>query len=147
MDKVYFSASMPGFILADWKDDGTYTKDTWPPDAVLLTDDEVSQFWKQTAPEGKILGSTEGRPAWVNLPPPTHEEMVIVAEQQRQTLRMQADAEIAWRQDAVDAGIATTEETAALAEWKKYRVLLMRVDTAAPVWPPVPGEQATKNSV
>ncbi|MBJ9238943.1 tail fiber assembly protein [Citrobacter braakii] len=52
-----------------------------------------------------------------------------------------ADAEISWRQDAVDAGIATKEETAALTEWKKYRVLLMRVDTSlAPNidWPEVP---------
>ncbi|HBR4554454.1 TPA: tail fiber assembly protein [Klebsiella pneumoniae] len=26
---------------------------------------------------------------------------------------------MSWRQDAVDAGIATTEEAAALSEWKK----------------------------
>ncbi|WP_244173056.1 tail fiber assembly protein [Kosakonia pseudosacchari] len=31
---------------------------------------------------------------------------------------------------------------ACLAEWKKYRVLLMRVDTAAPQWP-TPREQAS----
>ncbi|MGA3715764.1 tail fiber assembly protein, partial [Escherichia coli] len=36
--------------------------------------------------------------------------------------------EICWRQDAVDSGIASAEEINALAEWKKYRVLLMRVD-------------------
>ncbi|EFE1629557.1 tail fiber assembly protein, partial [Escherichia coli] len=35
------------------------------------------------------------------------------------SLRAIADAEIAWRQDAVDVGIATDEETVALAEWKK----------------------------
>lgn len=141
MDKVYFSASLPGFILAEWKDDGTYTEDTWPQDAVVLTDDEVSQFWKQAAPEGEMLGSAEGRPAWVNLTAPTHEEMVAAAEQQKQKLRSQADAEIAWRQDAVDAGIATEEETAELAVWKTYRVLLMRVDTStAPdiEWPALP---------
>ncbi|EOV4147095.1 tail fiber assembly protein, partial [Yersinia enterocolitica] len=41
----------------------------------------------------------------------------------------------------VDAGIATQEETSALSEWKKYRVLLMRVDTSkAPdiEWPTPP---------
>ncbi|EKK4595233.1 tail fiber assembly protein, partial [Escherichia coli] len=46
-----------------------------------------------------------------------------------------------WRQDAVDAGIATDEETSILTEWKKYRVLLMRVDTStAPdiEWPTPP---------
>ncbi|HDR2854962.1 TPA: tail fiber assembly protein [Enterobacter roggenkampii] len=58
-------------------------------------------------------------------------------------LRAQADSEIDRRQDAVDAGIATDEETAALSEWKKYRELLMRVDTANPVWPTPPGELAS----
>ncbi|HCT7774406.1 tail fiber assembly protein [Klebsiella pneumoniae] len=61
--------------------------------------------------------------------------------QQKSALKVAADAEIAWRQDAVDAGIATAEEADALAEWKKYRVLLMRVDTSkAPdiLWPPQP---------
>lgn len=54
------------------------------------------------------------------------------------SLRLKADSEIAWRQDAVDAGIATEDETAALSEWKKYRVLLMRVDTSKPEWPEKP---------
>ncbi|EKK4598230.1 TPA: tail fiber assembly protein, partial [Escherichia coli] len=50
-----------------------------------------------------------------------------------------------WRQDAVDAGIATDEETSTLTQWKKYRVLLMRVDTStAPdiEWPTPPAVQA-----
>ncbi|EFH8813122.1 tail fiber assembly protein, partial [Escherichia coli] len=58
-------------------------------------------------------------------------------------LRAIADAEIAWRQDAVDVGIATEVETAALTEWKKYRVLLMRVETADPEWPTPPATQAS----
>ena len=68
-------------------------------------------------------------------PPPTHDEVIAEAETKKLQLRATADAEIAWRQDAVDAGVATAAETVELAEWKKYRVLLMRVDTAAPVWP------------
>ncbi|HCX4521976.1 TPA: tail fiber assembly protein [Escherichia coli] len=65
---------------------------------------------------------------------------MVIAEDRKLSLKAQADSEIAWRQDAVDAGIATDEETAALAEWKKYRVLLMRVDTADPEWPTPPAE-------
>lgn len=61
------------------------------------------------------------------------------AEQKKNALRSIADTEMAWLQDAVDAGIATEEETAALSEWKKYRVLLMRVDASNPVWPSSPG--------
>ncbi|MFE8150199.1 tail fiber assembly protein [Brenneria goodwinii] len=42
--------------------------------------------------------------------------------------------------DAIDLGIATEEETAALEQWKKYRVLLSRIDTGASdiVWPEAP---------
>lgn len=66
---------------------------------------------------------------------------VTIAENQKAQLRTLADKEIAWRNDAVDEGIATEKEAAALAEWKKYRVLLMRVNTSnAPdiEWPPRP---------
>lgn len=65
-------------------------------------------------------------------------ELIADSEAMKVSLRLKADSEIAWRQDAVDAGIATEEETAALSEWKKYRVLLMRVDTSKPVWPEKP---------
>lgn len=68
-------------------------------------------------------------------------ELIADSEAMKVSLRLKADSEIAWRQDAVDAGIATAEETSALAEWKTYRVLLMRVDTStAPdiTWPVQP---------
>lgn len=82
---------------------------------------------------------------------PTSEELeqiqkidaISAADLKKTTLKSAADDEISWRQDAVDAGIATAEETAALSEWKKYRVLLMRVDTTKPVWPTPPGGQAS----
>ncbi|HIH3527187.1 TPA: tail fiber assembly protein, partial [Escherichia coli] len=65
-------------------------------------------------------------------------ELIADSEAMKASLRLKADSEIAWRQDAVDAGIATEDETAALSEWKKYRVLLMRVDTSKPEWPEKP---------
>lgn len=92
--------------------------------------------------EGLVLITRSEAMAILN-PPPTHEELSAAAELKKTNLRIQADSEIDWRQDAVDAGIATGEETAALAEWKKYRVLLMRVDTAKPLWPTPPGGQAS----
>lgn len=82
-------------------------------------------------------------PVWIDIPPATREELIADAEREKLRLKAVADDEISWRQDAVDAGIATAEETAALSEWKKYRVMLMRVDTAKPVWPTPPGEQAS----
>lgn len=50
----------------------------------------------------------------------------------------QANNVIATMQDAVDLNMATDEETANLQAWKKYRVLLSRVDVITPVWPPLP---------
>ncbi|EJQ6148775.1 tail fiber assembly protein [Escherichia albertii] len=57
------------------------------------------------------------------------------AEETKNSLMQVASEHIAPLQDAVDLGIATEEETSLLATWKKYRVLLNRVDILAPVWP------------
>lgn len=75
-------------------------------------------------------------------PPFSQAQLTELAGTQKIQLRAVADAEIAWRQDAVDYEIATTDEAAALLAWKKYRVLLMRVDTSAPDWPTPPERQA-----
>lgn len=138
MELAYFSPSLLVFIPEAWAEDGTYTKDTWPVDAVLLTAEQAAKYWKVTPPDGKQLGVAEGAPAWVEVPPLSPEVVIAQAEQKRTQLRGVADSQIAWRQDAVDADIATDEEAAELAAWKKYRVLLMRVDTLAPVWPTAP---------
>ncbi|MCC8364987.1 tail fiber assembly protein [Xenorhabdus sp. PB61.4] len=63
------------------------------------------------------------------------------AEQQKSSRRQEADMAIVPLQDAVDLDMATQEEQAALLAWKKYRVLLNRVDcTTAPDidWPKQP---------
>ena len=136
-----FSAFLNGFLPLAWKEEKEAT-DSWPVDAVEISYEDYLKFTTD-APEGKILGSVDGLPAWVDIPPPTKDALIASAEATKLRLKAQVDAEIAWRQDAVDAGIATDAETAALSEWKKYRVLLMRVDTAKPVWPTLPGEQAS----
>lgn len=74
-------------------------------------------------------------------PEKTYDDLVTESVGQKLALRLVADAEIVWRKDAVDTGIAMEEEISALAEWKKYRVLLSRIDTStAPdiEWPVVP---------
>jgi len=68
---TYFTALTIGFIPSAWKDDGTYTAETWPKDAVLLTDEESLTYWKVNAPDGKQLSVTaEGRPCWIDAPQP-----------------------------------------------------------------------------
>ncbi|HFJ2150057.1 TPA: tail fiber assembly protein [Salmonella enterica] len=57
------------------------------------------------------------------------------AEGTKSRLLQMASGKIAPLQDAVDLGIATDDEKAQLDEWKKYRVLVNRVDTSNPDWP------------
>ena len=63
------------------------------------------------------------------------------AEETKNNLMQVASEHIAPLQDAADLEIATEEETSLLEAWKKYRVLLNRVDTStAPdiEWPEEP---------
>ncbi len=74
-------------------------------------------------------------------PPVSKEQHIAEAEQKKQMLLSEATEAIAPLQDAVDLDIATDEEIASLKEWKKYRVLLNRIDTSlAPDinWPQKP---------
>ncbi|OIY02041.1 tail fiber assembly protein [Citrobacter freundii] len=73
----------------------------------------------------------------------SQDELREQAEAKKTELLSAAAASIAPLQDAVDEGMATAEETAALSEWKKYRVRVMRVDTTKPEWPTPPNIQAT----
>lgn len=124
-------------LLPSYTDQGAL-----PDDMIDISDDIAAEFFDFPAPEGKVRAAgSDGLPCWVDVPETTHESLVAQAEYQRSVLRASAESEISWRQDAVDAEIATDEETAKLAAWKKYRVLLMRVDTStAPAikWPPLP---------
>lgn len=87
-------------------------------------DDSVTSLEPST-PYDK-WGGTE----WVTDTVALYAANVAEAERQKVALRAIADAQIEWRKDAVDAGEATREEEAELAAWRKYRVLLMRVDTS-----------------
>ncbi|HFS7394056.1 TPA: tail fiber assembly protein, partial [Citrobacter werkmanii] len=72
---------------------------------------------------------------------PTPSRLKESADEKKQTLMMGAAEMIAPLQDAVDLDIATEDEKSQLLAWKKYRVLLNRVDTSkAPDidWPEKP---------
>jgi len=157
---VYFSASIPGFIPAEWKDDGTYTEATWPADAVLLTPEEELMYRTQSSPDGYQLGSSsDGRPAWVLPPPPTDAEIAAA-----NTVKLQQATQLAAAQksalasrvgtllDAVELEMATPEEEAELPvrqvqllAWKKYAIYLGRVTlqegwALTVAWPTQPAE-------
>ncbi|MCT8348323.1 tail fiber assembly protein [Photorhabdus temperata] len=69
------------------------------------------------------------------------EQLIVEAEQQKQSFINEVSEKIAPLQDAVDLGIATEGEKAALPAWRKHRVMLNRVDvSSAPDinWPKEP---------
>lgn len=138
--KALFSPALMAFIPVCMADDGSYLPEI-ADNLVAITDEELATFWRQTPPVGKTLGVASGRPAWVDLPPLTQDELVASANAKKGQLKAVADSEIGWRQDAVDGGYAQENEVTELAAWKKYRVLLMRINTLkAPniEWPVAP---------
>lgn len=138
---LYFSATTCGFYPLDMKSN-YIDAGSWPDDAVEMTDKEKEIYWTRQAPAGKQLGGDKkGRPAWVDAPPPTKELSILFAEQKKSSLMAESTVSIDPLNDAVDLGMATSEEELRLREWRKYRVLLSRVDTStAPdiIWPVKP---------
>ncbi len=68
-------------------------------------------------------------------------DLIADAELRRSTLLSEAGTAISPLQDAVELDMATDEEKSRYDAWRKYRVLLMRVDTSlAPDinWPEPP---------
>ena len=71
----------------------------------------------------------------------TQDEFIAQAEAMKQQLMADASSTIAPLQDAFDIGEATDAEASLLHGWKKYRVLLNRIDASnAPdiEWPEIP---------
>ncbi|WP_323836965.1 tail fiber assembly protein [Photorhabdus africana] len=103
---------------------------SWPNDPISVTDDIFNTF-SGIPPTGKILSSgKEGLPCWEDIPPPKKEELISIAESQKAQFISLANEKITPLSDAVELGIATDEEMLLLKEWKKYRVMLNRVDTS-----------------
>lgn len=61
-----FSPSTLSFYPQNMIDDESY--ENLPADLIEVTDEELSTYWKQIAPDGKKLGVIDNRPAWVFIP-------------------------------------------------------------------------------
>ena len=101
-----------------------------------LPDDVVS-----VAPEGHFV-KWDGE-KWVHDTDAEKTAQITPATQQKESLLAMAASKIAPLQDAVDLDIATEAEAALLLAWKKCRVLINRVDTSKPEWPPLPDIKAS----
>ncbi|WFZ46738.1 tail fiber assembly protein [Citrobacter braakii] len=135
--KVFYSAKDNGFYPDDIKFNNL------PDDLIEISVDYWQELLNGQNGKKEISSDKNGYPVLVDVAPATAEQLKVIASREKERLMALATVAIAPLQDAVELGIATAEETAALSEWKKYRVLLMRVDTAKPEWPTPPGGQAS----
>jgi len=112
-----------------------------PDDAVKITDKKWADLLAGQA-EGKLIAcGADMLPCLTEQPPPSAEELISQADYKRSRLRAEADTVIQPLQDASDLGIATDDEASQLIAWKKYRVMLMRLNVLADkevVWPEQP---------
>lgn len=120
-----------------------------PNDAIDISEDLWRSMLNGQA-EGKVITSSKnGEPLLIDR---------ILSDDDKEAIQMKGvESNIALKksllyeatqyrdifQDAVDEGIATDEEKAALSVWKKYRVTLSRIDanTADVIdWPEIPAK-------
>jgi hypothetical protein len=120
------------------KDGGFYPNDTLdycksigvlPDDLQEVSTEEHDEFTGAN-PEGKIPFYNK-KMIWIDAPPVQYspEQLTSRAEQKKLLLMFTANNLITPLQDSVDLNIATEAEIAKLANWKKYRVELSRIDT------------------
>lgn len=136
-----YSASQNGFYPEDdlkpYQDAGTL-----PDDLLPVSNETVTEFTPFTNGNLVRMPGSDGLPCWGERPALTPEEALI----QKNALMGVASAAIAPLQDSLDLDFATDEEKTLLLAWKKYRVLLMRIDTSkAPgiEWPTPPVSRAS----
>lgn len=131
----FYSATTRGFYSSE-----IHGSDM-PADVVIIGDDAWKKLCEGQA-AGKVITSTAtGKPRLSDLPTPTKQELVVQAENKKNSFRADADYIIQPFQDAVDLNIATENEKVLLSQWKTYRVQLNRIDTSAPsdiIWPQKP---------
>ncbi len=85
-----FSPSNKNFYPTELEAD--YRKsNAWPDDGIEVSDEMFEQF-SGTPPQGKMRGSGgDSMPAWIDLPPPTKEELVNTAKNTQSALISQAN--------------------------------------------------------
>lgn len=114
----------------------------WPANGIDVSDEVSAEFTGQP-PEGKTIGvGTDEMPAWVDIPPPTQEELISAAEQVRQQLLARADAVMLdWRTELMLGEISDSNRAKLLA-WLAYKNKVKAVDvTTSPEnvhWPVLP---------
>ncbi len=137
-----YSPSRNTFYPDEWR--GNYeAAGTWPEDGISVTTEMRNEFVGK-APEGKCrVPGENGLPCWGDLPKLESSATSLQAQTaiELPLLMQKATLAIAPLQDAVDLGIATSEEIERLNSLKAYRVALNRMNLSSVIpdtLPPFP---------
>lgn len=103
----------------------------WPENGIDVSDEVSAEFTGQP-PDGKTIGvGADGMPSWVDIPPPTRDELISVAEQVRQQLLARADAVMLdWRTELMLGEISDANRDK-LSAWMTYKNEVKTVDVTA----------------
>lgn len=127
----------PDDLLSVYEEAGTLPNDLIP------ASEDVFRVFTATPEPGKMrVAGSDGLPAWGDIPPPTHEELIAIAEQVRQQLLTHADAVMLdWRTELM-LGEISDANRAKLSAWLAYKNDVKAVDvTTNPEhinWPVLP---------
>lgn len=102
----------------------------WPDDGVDISGVEYSSLFP--APPGKYIDTVDGRPGWVDMPPPTHEEELAKAAEEKKIRIGAANSHMNGRQWPGKAALnrLTVEEVSKYNAWLDYLDALEAVDTS-----------------
>ncbi|HGP4137823.1 TPA: tail fiber assembly protein [Enterobacter roggenkampii] len=144
MNKYKWSAKNLAFFPESWL--SSYESAGWDLSDLVDVSDDVYMSFTSPPPSGKTLGAKSGMPAWVDIPPPTHDELVAIAEAEKQHRIEQANEFMNSKQWPGKAAIGRLkgDELVQYNLWLDYLDELDAVDTLkAPdiTWPTSPAEK------
>lgn len=99
---------------------------------MIYTGQEYAEMAIKANEEGKALKSIDGKLMLVDFEPIalTNEQIVSQNKTIKNALISEANEKIAILQDVIDLDMLEADEEAQLKKWKKYRILLTRVDAS-----------------
>ena len=127
---MYFYSAINNAFYPDVLRDEYELAGSWPNDLVEISNDAYDALFAGQS-DGKVISpGDDGHPTLIDPPPLTDEQLVAQANALVKSLMAYATSAIAPLQYAVDLEMATAEEQTRLKKWKKYLVLMSRVDTS-----------------
>ncbi|WP_334354376.1 tail fiber assembly protein [Enterobacter hormaechei] len=142
MNLKYFSPSENAFYAGELKE-SYIAAGSWPSDALEVDESLYLEFIDEP-PAGKYRGVDDaGMPCWLEIPPPTAEEMASNAENMRQQLIDEANAFINSRQWPGKAAIGRLkgDDLTQYNIWLDYLDALEVINISEPqkiIWPEIP---------